>query len=158
MLRPAVAATNCARAGKATGLDIDDGAPVDGRKPDTAMQGVTDPPKCPGGGRPSTTARKQRYRAGPERGFRGGRCNASRMQCSAPKATRSVVRAAMPKRRPVALLRWSGTHKDRQFDGPRKQRTAELLLGRAKRGPKCAAQHPRVRPQSRREREFFGRD
>src|SRR5260370_30569222 len=40
MLRPAVAATNCAKAGKTTGSDMGDGAPVNGREPEG--------PKVPG--------------------------------------------------------------------------------------------------------------
>src|SRR5882762_5725728 len=37
MLRPAVAATNCAKAGKTTGSDMGDRAPVDARKPERAQ-------------------------------------------------------------------------------------------------------------------------
>src|ERR1700730_9936138 len=83
MLRPAVAATNCAKVWETSGLGIGDGAPVDGRKPDMAMQGVTDPPKCPGGRRPSTTARKQRCHLAWNEGFRGG-CRAD------PSALRNI--------------------------------------------------------------------
>ena len=60
MLRPAVAATNCAKALETAGLDIADRAPVDGKTTDTAMHGMTGPQSArPGEGRqrrPETSA------------------------------------------------------------------------------------------------------
>src|ERR1700736_3209884 len=92
MLRPAVAATNCAKVWETSGLGIGDGAPVDGRKPDTAMQGVTDPPKCPGGRRPSTTARKQRYHHAWNEAFEAG---------ARPRGARTRVLCATSRARPL---------------------------------------------------------
>src|SRR5260370_7722056 len=93
MLRPAVAIANNARAGKTRGLDIGRWRPSLKKTSDAAMQGVTGPPKCPSGGRPSTRVRKQRYRWGREQVF-----EVTKGYVSRPRST--VLPPAPPTRDP----------------------------------------------------------
>src|SRR5580693_5397329 len=60
MLRPAVAARNCAKPGKTIRLDIRRRC-LSLKKPDPAVAG---PIRCPGGRGPSTRLAKQRYCGG----------------------------------------------------------------------------------------------
>src|SRR5215470_14558303 len=63
MLRPAVAATNCARPDASSGLDIGRLESIVQKTFDPATAWPV-PTGCPGGGRASTTLAKKRYRQG----------------------------------------------------------------------------------------------
>src|SRR4030081_1692176 len=93
MLQPAVAATNRARAGKTTGLNIGWGA-CRWKKPCYGHARRDRCHKVPGRGKAVNDGPTTALSRGPERVLRGAKCDVSRTWCSALAVMRSIVHAA----------------------------------------------------------------